>query len=875
MFISDLQTAHLSNPVGYQLKPLSFSWVSQQKARGYRVLLASDPNLEHVIYDSGMRADIKPHAFSPEWTPEPKTRYYWQVLTEDLQNTVHRSEIAYFETGLMGLPFQGQWITAPFSQKRHPYFHKNFTVDREIEEARLYVTGLGLYEVEINGEKVGDEYLSPYFNDYNEWIQVSTYDVTEYLQEGENAIGSLLGNGWYKGRFSFVADKGELMGDHFSLLLDLEIRYTDGSQETIKTDESWLALPSLVLESSIYDGEHVDANLDIKGRSTTAADLSDASLAVSYDYSYDRLEDRLSPPLIVMEEIREPKLIRTPAGEDVLDFGQVLTGWLRFCVREPQGSRVYLQFGELLQEDNFYRDNLRSAKAEYSYISDGEERVVRPYFTFYGFRYVKVTGVSEIRPEDFVAEVVYSELRQTGSIETGHEKVNKLFSNALWGQKGNFLDVPTDCPQRDERMGWTGDAQVFARTASFNMDTAAFFNKYLHDMLKEQRVRGGAVPHVVPDFIRVAAPEGIAFGDSSASAAWADAATVIPWVLYTQYGDKELLRGHYENMRFWVDYIKGVDDQECGGKRLWKHGFHFGDWLALDNPDNLRDPEHNSSFGGTDPHYISSAYYFYSTMLTAKAAKALGYTEDAAAYETLAEEIRAAFVREYFETDGRCKIQTQTAQILALHFGILAPEEKAPVIADLKRLLDENNGHLATGFVGTAYLCPTLSDHGLHDYAVNLLLNEAYPGWLYAINMGATTVWERWNSVREDGLVSDTGMNSMNHYAYGVIVEWMYRYLGGINPLEDQPGFRAARIAPMPDKRLGHFTMSYRSAYGLYKSAWRYEEDGILYTITIPAMAEASVQIANEGSYTLNGVLQEGAINLDLAAGTYEIKTGI
>ncbi len=874
MLISDLRTAHLTRPLGYLIDKPAFSWVSHLPFTAYRIEVSDSDDFRYLLYDSGFDREIKPHAFTAAFDLQPKTEYFWRVSGRTVDGRVHTSEITCFETGKMGESFRGKWITAPFDQRIHPYFHKNFTLDRLPEKARIYVTSLGLYEVEINGKKVGNEYLAPFFNDYADWIQVQTCDITDYLREGENAIGVLMGNGWYKGRFGFVPGIDELMGDHFALLMDLDLVYEDGRTLSLSTDENWAALPSPIIASSIYDGEAFDQTKEIPGRGSVNIDLTLADSALIYDGPYHLLSDRLSPPLVIKEEIKNPTLIRTPAGDDVLDFGQVLSGWVEFKVNEAAGSQIYFQFGELLQEGNFYRENLRDAKAEYLYISDGTARTVRPHFTFYGFRYVKVSGISRIDPADFTAKVIYSDLETTGMIETDHPKVNKLFQNALWGQKGNFLDVPTDCPQRDERMGWTGDAQVFARTASYNMYTPAFFRKYLYDMLLEQRRLDGAVPFVVPDILnavnrKIGQPE-----NSLASAAWADAAAVIPWTIYQQYGDLHLLEKQFENMKLWADYIYKIDETHCGGKRLWQHGFHFGDWLALDNPENLANPENNSSFGGTDPYYIASAYYYYSTSLVARAAKALGYKNEQAEYDKRAAQIKAAIQAEYFDASGRCLQQTQTAQVLALYFDFVSQAGKPLVVADLKRLLDENNGHLTTGFVGTAYLCPTLSEAGLHDYAVSLLLNESYPGWLYAVNMGATTIWERWNSVLENGLVSDTGMNSMNHYAYGVIVEWMYRYLGGINPVEGKPAFSEALISPLPDSRLKHFKASYKSAYGLYVSQWDYKPDSIQYKLTVPGAGRAIFRASIEGDYTVNGKTvqhETGEIELVLEAGEHLI----
>ena len=490
---------------------------------------------------------------------------------------------------------------------------------------------------------------------------------------------------------------------------------------------------------------------------------------------------------------------------------------------------------------------------------------------------MKLEGIQDIESADFTAYALYSQMEETGHIETSNSKVNRLFQNALWGQKGNFVDTPTDCPQRDERMGWTGDAQVFCATASFNMYTPAFYRKYLYDMCGEQKELDGSVPHVVPDILdqinlvledpKRAAQLGIKTSQESngsgvahaekeeegeekkenaddnrqknepekaaGSCAWGDAATVIPWTSYVFFGDKTLLEKEYENMKLWIGYIHKIDEEKCGGKRLWNYGFHFADWLALDNFHK------DSCFGGTDPYYVASCYYLYSAELTAKAAAVLGKGEDALFYTKLAEEIREAIRKEYFTSTGRIAVDTQTAMVLALRFGIVPESAKERLIQALKTKLEEEKIHLTTGFVGTPYLCPVLTENGLADYAYTLLLNEDFPSWLYEVNMGATTIWERWNSVLPDGKISDTGMNSLNHYSYGSIVEWMYRYMCGINPDEHKTGFREFYIKPYVDERFDYARAKYQSVYGLIESKWEKKEDGWLFYVTVPFDTEA------------------------------------
>ncbi len=630
----------------------------------------------------------------------------------------------------------------------------------------------------------------------------------------------------------------------------------------VASDLAWKAQPSPVIDSDIFDGETYDARIS---KTVPAPDQVFGVKPVEIDMR--RLEARRSLPVGIVEAIAPVAIIHTPAGETVLDMGQNMTGWLRFRTSAPVGTRIHLQFGEVLQDGNFFRDNLRTALAEYIYIADGTEATVEPYFTFYGFRYVKISGwVGDLNLDDFTGCVVYSRMDISGEIETSNEKVNQLFKNAMWGQKGNFLDIPTDCPQRDERLGWTGDIQIFSGTACFNMDTSAFFAKYAYDLAKEQAKLGGMVPYIVP----------MANLTKGGSSAWGDVATVLPWTVYEFSGDVAILEQQFESMRGWVDYIRGVDEAS-GGRRLWTEGFHFGDWLALD----FGDP--TSRRGGTPEDFIASAFYCYSARLVARAAAVLGKTAAADDYGQLADEVKAAIQEEYFTTTGRLAVPTQTGYALALFMDLVPDEHVERVTQDLITRLNDDNVHLRTGFVGTPYLCRVLSNIGANDLAYRLLLNEDYPSWLYAVNLGATTIWERWNSLNPDGSISSTGMNSLNHYAYGSIVEWMYRDMCGLNPSsgDDLTGFRQARIAPKPDASLQWARARYRSAAGWYESGWQIDDAGQLsIEIVIPFNASARVVLPDApfGAVSLNGQpLHTGeqvddSVELTLNAGCHKIE---
>lgn len=882
MQITHLRTNHVANPLGFAIEQPTFSWIVEDTPdtiqTAAQVLVSRDAAFERPIFDSGRvpGQGIDSLAYRPPIALEPRTRYFWKVRVWG--ETEHaESAPAWFETARMGEPWQAEWITPDTEDTSlHPILYRQFELPARVASARAYICGLGLYHFELNGEKVGDETLTPYCNAYDRWIQYQTFDITDQLIPGLNWIAVMLGNGWYKGRYGAGGGSVAFYGDRFALIAELHITLENGDELRICTDPDWKAQPAPVIESDIFDGEVYDARI------TRAVPAPGASFGVRpIDLDTTRLEARRSLPVGIIETRRPVALLNTPAGETVLDMGQNMTGWARFRTNAPAGTRIRLQFGEVLQEGNFFRENLRTARAEYVYIADGTDAVVEPVFTFFGFRYVRITGwPGELNPDDFTGCVVHSRMDITGTIETSNPKVNQLFSNALWSQKGNFLDIPTDCPQRDERLGWTGDIQVFAGTACFNMESAAFLARFAYDLDKEQAKTGGMVPHIVP---MVNLKEG-------GAAAWADVATILPWALYEFYGDPDVLARQFESMRAWVEYIRRVDES-TGGRRLWTEGKHFGDWLSLD----ASDPSDRR--GGTPHDFIASAFYCYSAGLVAKAARVLGRTEEAAAYGRLAEEIRAAIQREYFTATGRLAVPTQTGYVLAL-FMDLAPEgSRGRVAADLIARLKKDNVHLRTGFVGTPYLCRVLSNNGANELAYTLLLNEGFPSWLYAVNLGATTIWERWdaldatgsmrsprpNPFNPDESARSARMNSLNHYAYGSIVEWMFRDMCGLNPTaggDAATGFRTARIAPKPDRSLQWARARYRSAAGLYASGWRYDATGRLtLEITIPFNASATVVLpdARLDEVTLDGCpVDHGAqvgdsVALSLGAGSHTL----
>ena len=840
MIITNLAVNHIANPLGYDLgaKP-TFSWIVEESAgtiaTASRVVVTCDGN---VVTDTGW-ADLDAKACALSLDLMPRTRYSWTVSVRTDAGEEATSESAWFETGKMAEPWAAQWLTCDYAETRHPIFTRELGLDPEhIVSARLYVCGLGLYSASIDGEPVGEEHLAPGTHAYDSWLQYQTYDVTESLRRssGTSELAIMLGHGWYSGRFSFILSNAGYYGDDWRLIAELRIRYADGSEHVVCTDDSWQVRRSTITFSNIYDGEHRDDTLP--ELPAVQASLLDAGKAAA---ATRRLHARLSLP-VVAHETFSPTLIKTPAGEQVLDLGQNISGIFRLRVHAPAGTRIRLQFGELLQDGNFYRDNLRTAKAEYLYTCDGTEKTVEPSFTFYGYQYVKVEGI-DIDPADFTGVALYSDFDSCrGTVVTGSSKVNKLISNARWGMRDNFLDTPTDCPQRDERMGWTGDANVFSGTALRLANPYAFYRKYLYDMALEQKARDGGVPWVIPSF-----------GQPHGSAIWGDATCFIPWNMYQAEGDPAILAEHFDAMCGWVDWIDRTDGDDHG----WGGEFHYGDWLSLDSTDR------GGRKGGTDEGLIAYVYWWRSTCIVADAARVLGRDDDAARYDAMAARIRSWIEAEYFTATGRCAVTTQTAYVLSITYGLGNTEWSAQ---RLRSMLQLNDNHLTTGFCGTPLLCPALTKVGHNREAYDLLLNEDYPSWLFAVNLGATTVWERWNSLDETGHITGIDMNSMNHYSYGAIVEWLFSCAAGLTATT--PGYATARIAPQVDWRLGSISISQGTAVGRWHAAWEcLNENGLSVSITVPfgATAEVELPLAPEEAYERLG----GRV---LGPGTYEVS---
>ncbi|WP_145148626.1 alpha-L-rhamnosidase [Paenibacillus xylanexedens] len=865
--VSHLRCEYKINPIGLDVKSPRLSWQLQSDRRNcmqyaYQIQLSMSEDFDGIAWDSGkIITDQSIHVELNHFQPAPRTRYYYRIRAwDDAGSDSGWSETAYFEMGLMDShnKWQAEWITAQPSDDDGdtscPRMRKQFNVKQSITSARIYVTALGLYELHINNTRVGEDYFTPGWTSYRKRLQYQTYDVTHMLQHGQNTLGAYLGDGWYRGYLGWNKER-EVFGSTSALLLELQIKYADGSEESILSNGDWTAAPSAIRMSDIYMGETYDARMESDWADSSQASWSPVNVL---EHPKDIIVAQENVPVTQVEQLQPIDLLTTPQGDRVIDMGQNMVGWVKFSIQGKEDQTVELHHAEILDhEGNFYTDNLRAAEQciRYTCKGDGVE-TFEPHFTFQGFRYVKLVGFPEhVRLEEFTGIVLHSNMEQTGQFSCSSPLVNQLHHNILWGQKGNFLDVPTDCPQRDERLGWTGDAQMFVRTSSYLMNTAPFFTKWLRDLEADQGEDGG-IPFFVPD-LRSSTSEG--WGDTShSSAAWGDAAVICPWTIYEMYGDARLLAEQYGSMQRWIEYIHVQGDNPY----LWNTGFHFGDWLGLDSkPD--------SYVGATDTDYVATAFYAYSVSLTQKAAEALGKTDDAEYYKQLHTNIVHAFRNEFVTPAGKIAVPTQTAHVLALQFDLLDATARTRAVEQLAKLVKEAGNHLTTGFVGTPYLNPVLSDAGLHDLAYTLLFQEDYPSWLYQVTQGATTVWEHWDGIKEDGSLWSADMNSFNHYAYGAIGEWLYRYVAGIRSDEHQPGFRLVHIEPQPGPGLDWVEASLETMYGQVASSWhRLAEGEMEIQVHIPANTRGTVRLPGAGAQI---VLEQGK-PLDQISGVQDFQ---
>ncbi len=854
LFVKDLTCEHKRDPIGIDVKQPRFSWKITgtennilQAAYSVRVSTENTFAGSKVVWNPGkIKSDesILLAYNGPELKPEQK--YFWQVKVWD--NKGHESkwsEIAFFETGLLQQTgWKANWIELEGDTLRYspsPHFRKDFTVEKRIASARVYVTSHGFYELHINGSKVGDQLLTPGFTSYGKRLQYQVYDVTSMVINGKNTIGAILGDGWFRGTLGWGSNWA-IFGKKLGLLMQIKIRYTDGTENLIVTDESWKGTSDGAIRmSDIYNGETFDATKILTGWDKPAYNDSGWKKVLTTTYKNNIIASEGSP-VRKIEELKPIKIFKTPSGKLVADMGQNMVGWIRLKVSGPKGTVVTLRHAEVLDKyGEFYTENLRSAKCQLTYTLAGTgEEVYEPSFTFMGFRYVEVSGFpGDLKPENLTGVVIHSDMAVTGSYESSSQELNQLQHNIRWGQKGNFVDIPTDCPQRDERLGWTGDAQAFCRTAAFNLDVSSFFTKWLKDISADQK-EGGEVPDVIPDVLNPQSAK-----SAQPSAGWGDVAVIAPWTMYTVYGDRRLLENQYPGMKAWVEYIR----KKSGDSYIWKGGSKYGDWLFYHPPVN----KHTEPDGFTELDFIATAFFAHSVDLLAAAAKELGKDEDFKIYTNLFGKIKEVFINEYVTRAGRVGTDSQTSYVLSLMFNLLPGELRSKAANFLVEDIKSRRNHLSTGFLGTVYLCHVLSDNGYSDVAYDLLLQESYPSWLYPVKMGATTIWERWDGQKTDSTFQDTGMNSFNHYAYGAIGDWMYRVSAGIET--SSPGYKKLIIQPHPTKKLAFSKASYESPYGKVESGWERTGSKIKIAAKIPANTTATIviPIGDASGVILNG----------------------
>ena len=753
-----------------------------------------------------------------------------RVWGEDEQPSAW-SELYWIETGLLDpSDWTAQFVTPDAPQANHesPLLRKEFEVRSGLTQARLYITALGLYEAQLNGSPVGDHVLSPGWTSYRNRLRYQTFDVTDLLHPGTNTLGAMLGEGWFKGRIGFGGGFSNIYGDKLALLSQLEISYADGTTERIITDDSWRTSSGPIVANGIYDGETYDARLERAGWSEPDYDDQGWLGVNPLEWDLATLFAPVGPPVRRIQEVSPVSITVSPAGHTILDFGQNLVGRLRLKVKGEAGQTITLRHAEVLQDGELYTRPLRYAKATDQYIVRGDDKgeTYEPHFTFHGFRYAEVAGWSgQVQPEDITAIVCHSDMERTGWFECSDELVNRLHENTLWSMRGNFLDVPTDCPQRDERLGWTGDIQVFSPTATFLYDCAGFLNSWLADLAAEQ-TEEGSVPFIIPNV-----PNSLE-ETSIPTAAWGDAAVFVPWVLYQRFGDKTILETQFESMHKWVDCLAAVS----GEKLLWDTGFQFGDWLdPMAPPDKPADAR-------TSPHLIATAYFARSAELTGQAALVLGKTAQAKHYLNLAGSVRQAFHNEYITTNGRLMSDTTTAYSLALEFDLMpTAEQRLHAGERLVQLVRESGYHISTGFVGTPLICDALSSMGAYEAAFGLITQRENPSWLYPVTMGATTIWERWDSLLPDGTVNPGEMTSFNHYALGAIADWLHRVVAGLAPAA--PGYQQLTMRPQPGGGLTWATARHLTPYGWSQCGWRIAEGMMEVTVIVPPNTTASISL--------------------------------
>lgn len=870
--VTGLRTDGLTDPVGLSPTAPTLSWVVESDRRNtvqtaYEIRVTSGGA---TVWKTGKMLSDASTGVVYGGPICSDTRYEWRVRVWDNYGRVSEWASARWQTGIGNDEWSAEWITTDGNGHRPVYFRRTFDIDKKIVSATAYVTAHGWYEAYINGHRVGDWLLTPGWTSYGKRLQYQAYDVTSLLAKGRNAIGAIVADGWYKSGLGWKNAENNVYGDRNALLMQVAVVFSDGSRALLATDGTWKVSDGEIRYATLYHGQTTDRNSARDGWNTASFDDGDWQRVETADYGYGNIISTVNEPVVRHEVVKPVKYIVTPDGDKVLDFGQNLVGWEIACLDGRKGDTVRIYHAEVLDKDGrFYTTNLRSAKATSTYILSGEgKRRFEPQFTFYGFRYIKVEGIDgDLDPDDFAAQVVGSGIERNGSFSSSDEIINKLQSNIEWGLRGNFVDVPTDCPQRDERLGWTGDAQVFFRTATFLRNVNTFFAKWLGDLAADQ-FDNGAVPRIIPYVEQM---------PGRISSAWGDAATIIVWQHYMAYGDKSILVRQFDSMKRWVDYMVSQSRNW-----LWNNGNHYGDWLFWSTP-NDRD----GKSAVTNRHFIAQCFFARSAEIVAETARILGRDDDFRRYDEIRANAAKALLDEYVTPNGMVSSDTQTAYTLALHFDLLPENLRAQAARRLVENIRRYKYHITTGFVGTPYICHVLSRYGYADVAYELLLQKTVPSWIYPISMGATTIWERWDSMKPDGSIPNNGMNSFNHYSYGAIGDWLYREAVGLQ--ETEAGFKNIRIKPHTGGGFTRMAAEEMTPYGRLAAEWYAENDrlkslkvavpvntkAVVYVpaTSLEAVTEGGKRLENADDVKIKG-LENGYAVVEVGSGEYlfEVK---
>jgi len=900
-----LRCEYLVNPLGVDAVQPRLGWELTADGRGvvqsaYQILAASsEVGLgmdEGDLWDSGkVASDQTAHVAYGGKAIEPGARVYWKVRVWDGDgNGSSWSESAFWQQGIS--EWKGKWIgkleAPPADQHLESLpaamLRKEFKLRGDIARATLSVSALGVYEVRINGQRIGDQVLSPEWTCYHHRVQYQTYDVTDEIADGGNAVGAHLGDGWYAGRIgiSHIAGKDAplrgLYGKHPHVLVQLDIEYADGRNETVVSDESWkCTTDGPIRKACILDGEVYDARMEMDGWDKAGFDDSGWQRVHAIEKVGIELDAQPNEPIRVTEELKAVVITEPSPDVYVADFGQNLAGWCRMKLNGEAGAVVRFRHAEVLEEDgNIYRDNLRmkplahinpglGARQEDQFILSGkEEEIYEPHFTYHGFRYVEIAGLNEKPSLDaIVARVFHSDCPPAGTFECSSDLLNQLMKNIVWTHRDNMHGVPTDCPQRDERLGWMGDMLAFSQPACFNMDMAAFFTKWVKD-IRDSQVEDGRYPDFAPHAYE---PE-VRF---SGTPSWGDCGVVVPWRQYVNYGDTRMMAEHLDSMRRWIDWI-----HKNNPNLLWteERGNDFGDWL---NGDTLKLEQFGYPAEGAQvpKEVLATAFWQHSAEIFAKMAAAIGRKAEAKEYGKLADDIRVAFVKAYIKDDGTIEGHTQAGYALALHFDLVPENLREAAAKHMIQRIEDYKWHISTGFHTTVMLMNQLTRFGRTDVAYRLINNRTMPSWGYTIEHGGTTIWERWDGWVEGRGYQNPAMNSFNHYAIGAVGEWMYRTILGINPDETKPGYKHFAIRPIPGGGLTWAKGSYRSIRGKIVSAWKVDGDTLTLDVTVPPNTTATVYVPAKDltAVKADGVeplrMEDGAAVCEVGSGTYQFTS--